>query len=322
MPNHSELSGKTILVTGGAGFIGSHLISRLVTLGAKRIVALDSLRYGDPTNLGAAASKVELFKFTLGSDPKSQLDEVMHAVDYVFHLAAEKHNQSKDTPYQVLHSNVDGTLSLFESAAAARVKKLVYSSSLYAYGRMHAPRFEETELPQPRTIYGISKLAGEHLCTYSKEKLGLSCNVLRYLFIYGPRQFAGMGYKSVIVKNFERIIKGESPIVFGDGQQKLDYVFVDDCVDATISALLHDSSVEVFNVASGRGVSVLELVKTMLRVADSKLKITFEPADWTAGTERVGSGVKAERELGWSPKVSLEDGLRQTYEWISTQVKL
>jgi UDP-glucose 4-epimerase len=125
-----------------------------------------------------------------------------------------------------------------------------------------------------------------------------------------------MGYKSVIVKNFERIINGESPIVYGDGLQTLDYVFVDDAVDATLLALNDGCKGEVFNVATGNGVTVKQLIETMLRVADSDLKISYAEADWTAGTVRVGSGQKAAKMLGWQPKVSLEDGLRRTYNWM------
>jgi UDP-glucose 4-epimerase len=317
--NHSskcDIRGKSVLVTGGAGFIGSHLVSRLVEGGATRVIVLDSLRYGDPANLSTLSDAVQLVPFTLGTDSSQKLKEVLQGIDYVFHLAAEKHNQSKETPYQVIRANIDGSLALFESAAAAGVKKLVYTSSLYAYGRMDSPRFEELEVPHPKTIYGISKLAGEYLCDYIGQQSGLACNVLRYLFIYGPKQFAGMGYKSVIVKNFERIINGESPIVYGDGLQTLDYVFVDDAVDATLLALNDGCKGEVFNVATGNGVTVKQLIETMLRVADSDLKISYAEADWTAGTVRVGSGQKAAKMLGWQPKVSLEDGLRRTYNWM------
>ncbi len=315
----TELIGKSILITGGAGFIGSHLVARLLNENVSRVVVVDSLRYGDPANLPASSDKVQVLKHTLGTDPVSKLQEALRGIDYVFHLAAEKHNQSKDTPHQVIRANIDGTLELYEQAAAAGVKKLVYTSSLYAYGRMQLPEFKETDVTKPHTIYGMTKLAGEYLCEYSRQQWGLQSTSLRYLFIYGPKQFAGMGYKSVIIKNFERIIAGQQPIVFGDGLQALDYVYVDDAVDATVRALAPEGNGEVFNVATGNRVTVLELINTMLKISGSQLTPVFEPADWTAGTVRVGIGQKLEKTLGWTPRVSLEEGLKRTYDWMIEQ---
>ncbi|MBX3129037.1 MAG: NAD-dependent epimerase/dehydratase family protein [Polyangiaceae bacterium] len=311
-----EISDARVVVTGGAGFIGSHLVRALLERGAREVVVIDSLRYGDPANLGATSERVKLVKHTLGQDDTSVLEPALANADLLFHLAAEKHNQSKDSPARVYRANIEGTHELYAAACAAGVRKIVFSSSLYAYGRTHGAPFVETELPAPRTVYGVTKLAGEHILAHFGQERGIEHVSLRYLFIYGPRQFAGMGYKSVVMKSFERLLAGQAPIVFGDGEQTLDYVFVDDCVEATLAAMEHDVSDVVCNVASGRAVSVRHLIETMVAVSGRAVEPERGPADWTAGTWRVGSPERAERVLGWTARTSLEQGLRRTFDWL------
>lgn len=313
-----QLRGEVAVVTGGAGFIGSHLVRALLERGAREVRVIDSLRYGDQANLGELAG-VTLLEHTLGSDPPERLDPVFDGAAYLFHLAAEKHNQSKDSPARVIQANITGTHDLFERAGQAGVRKVVFTSSLYAYGRMHAPAFVESEVPRPHTIYGISKLAGEHLCHHLSLKHGFDWCVLRYLFIYGPKQFAGMGYKSVIIKSIERLLEGRAPVVFGDGQQALDYVYVDDAVEATLRALEREAShARALNIASGEATRVAELLCTLTAVAGSELELEQGPADWTAGSWRVGNPALAREVLGWSATTSLAEGLRRTFDWVKT----
>ncbi len=309
---------RTLMVTGGCGFIGSHLVRALVARGARRIVVLDSLRYGNPANLGQTSASVEVIRHQLGKDPPADLARALAGVEGLFHLAAEKHNQSVDSPIEVLRSNVEGTHTLFDLAAAAGVKKVVFSSSLYAYGRLLGSPFSEDEVPRPTTVYGISKLCGEHLLGHFAKTRGLPYNVLRYLFVYGPRQFAGMGYKSVIVKNGERLLAGDPPVIFGDGKQTLDYVYVDDVVDATIRALESDISNETFNIGSGQPTSIEQLISTLIAVSKRSATAVHEPPDWTAGSFRVGNVDKARRLLGWSAATSLAEGLARTFEWTAS----
>lgn len=314
-----SLSGRAVLVTGGAGFIGSHLVARLLAEGAARVVVLDSLRYGDLANLGASSERVELVRHELGSGTREELDRALRGVDVVFHLAAEKHNQSRDTPERVVRANIEGTVTLLEACHAAGVRRIVYTSSLYAYGRMAGPPFVETELPEPRTVYGMSKLAGEHLLRWHAARSGCEWNVLRYLFVYGPRQFAGMGYKSVIVRTCERLLAGEAAVVHGDGEQTLDYVYVDDAVEATLRAMTGERTGEVFNVGSGRGTRVVDLVAELVRAVGGDATYRFGAADWTAGSSRVGDVSKIAGALGWSASVPLAAGLRRTLDWTRTQ---
>ncbi len=318
MTHATRIQGSRIVVTGGAGFIGSHLVHELVARGAAQVTVVDSLRYGDLANLGSE-SKVRMVKHEIGFDPEAELAGALEGADLLFHLAAEKHNQSKDSPARVIKSNVSGTLSLYELAVRAGIKKVVFSSSLYAYGRLRGDAMVESERCDPRTVYGISKLTGEQLLAYTGDTSKVPWNVLRYFFIYGPKQFAGMGYKSVIIKSFERLLAGEPAVVFGDGEQALDYVFVDDAVDATIRAMEADVSGEVLNVATGKAVKVKDLVAEITRASKTGVAPIAGPADWTAGTNRFGDPHKTAERLGWRVTTSLEAGLERVFSWIQSQ---
>jgi UDP-glucose 4-epimerase len=309
----NPVAGRHVLVTGGAGFIGSHLVDGLLARGVGRVTILDSLKYANSSQPRATGERVSVVKHALGVDPSERLAEVLADVDLLFHLAAEKHNQSLHDPRQVLAANVTGTYELYQAAGRAGVTRVVFASSLYAYGRVTGPPMTETELPAPSTIYGISKLAGEQLGGWARAKYGLSAVALRYFFVYGPRQFPGMGYKSVIVTNFERLARGEAPVIFGDGEQALDYVYVDDVVDATIRAMESDVDGEVLNVGSGVATTINELTRAMIAVSGRGIAPARGPADSTHGSSRVGDNRKVRALLGWAPKIPLRDGLTRTY---------
>ncbi len=313
---HELVDGASVVVSGGCGFIGCQLTRRLADLGAKRVLVIDSLRYGKRENLDPLPAGVEIRQFTVGSDEPADLD--LDGYDYFFHLAAEKHNQSKDSPQAVFRANIAGTHALMTAAADAGVRKTVFSSSLYAYGSMHAPAMVETDVPNPRTVYGISKLAGEHVLQQVCAGQPMTGTSLRYFFVYGPRQFAGLGYKSVIMKNFERILAGEPPVIFGDGEQALDYTYVDDVVDATIAALAPTADGEVINIGSGKATSINSLTEKMLGVARSDLQPKSGPADWTAGTSRFCDPSKAKRILDWQATTSFDEGLKSTLDWAAS----
>jgi UDP-glucose 4-epimerase len=310
------VAGRHVLVTGGAGFIGSHLVDALLARGAARVTILDSMKYANDTHAGRGEARVSVLKHDLGHDPHERLDEALRGVDLLFHLAAEKHNQSLPSPQHLLASNIDGTYALFDAAGRVGVKKLVFTSSLYAYGRLAGEPMVETEVPRPHTLYGISKLTGEHLAAHVGRKHGLPHVALRYFFVYGPRQFPGMGYKSVIVSNFERLRRGERPTIFGDGQQALDYVYVDDVVNATMAAMESPLDGELLNVGSSQPTSINELTRLMIEVSGKNLEPVNAEADWTAGSSRVGANEKIRRLLKWAPLVSLREGLSRTYQWL------
>ncbi len=313
--SHSLLHGTDALVTGGAGFIGAHLIRELLNAGVRRVVTIDNLRTGSWQNLpdDPRIEKVTADFPTLGSEDLSRL---LEGTNYLFHLAAEKHNQSVDLPERVLEVNVNGTFRLFAAASKAGVRKVIFTSSLYATGRLNLPPMDELDVPEPRTVYGISKLAGEHLLQHFASVSGLRSTAFRLFFVYGPRQYAGSGYKSVIVTNFERILRGEVPTINGDGEQSLDYVHVDDVVQALMLGVVPEADGQLLNIGRGIAVSVSELTEMMLEVAGSSLRPVHAPPDWTAGTHRVCRNEKARAILGWSPTVPMKDGLAGVYAWM------
>jgi UDP-glucose 4-epimerase len=310
------ICGKTFAVTGGAGFIGSFLIEKLISLGAKKVICIDSFKYGSIKNISQFKNLIIVKKIVLDSKSEKVLTHLFKGVDVVYHLAAEKHNQSKDTPYLVIDRNIGGTLSVMNAAAKNNVKHLIFTSSLYANGNFYSNKMNENDIPIPTTIYGISKLAGENIGRYISETSSLKISVLRYFFVYGPRQYAHTGYKSVIVKNFARLKHNCSPIIFGSGNQKLDYIYIDDCINFSIRILSQTKKFDLVNVGSGKVTKISELVKLMLVIAGKRKKVTNAAADWTENTTRVSDNKKMIR-LYKKPLVSLREGLTKTYDWIN-----
>jgi UDP-glucose 4-epimerase len=239
----------------------------------------------------------------------------------VFHLAAEKYNSAKATPQKIIDVNISATRRLFEAAARSGQAKVVFTSSLYAYGSMGPAAMRESDLPAPTTAYGVSKLAGEHLLRMAYDDHRLAWSVARLFFIYGPRQFAEGGYKSVIVANFERLARGESPTVFGDGEQALDYVYIDDTIAALLALADREHDGKTLNIASGNGTTVNALTAAMLQVSGSSLTATTCPPDWTAGSRRVGDPRSAARELRWKADTPIETGLKRCWEWMGESAR-
>ena len=300
------------VVTGAAGFIGSHLTHALLAEGA-RVVGIDDERAGDWSRVDAACERVH---DDLSAMTVAELADALAGADACFHLAAEKYNSSRSTPQRVIDVNISATQRLLEAAARAGVGKVVFTSSLYAYGSLGPAPMRETDVPAPITVYGASKVAGEHLLRVAAREHRLRWTVARLFFVYGPRQLAGGGYKSVIVSNFERIRGGEPPTVYGDGRQALDYVYVDDVVDALsrMTASAHDGA--TFNVGSGRAIAVRDLVEQMVQVAGSTTRPVTCPPDWTAGTCRVADVSLAASSLGWRATTALADGLARVWDWM------
>ncbi len=301
-----------ILVTGAAGFIGSHLSNRLIHDG-NEVIGLDNERSGDWGRVDLGVRRIYNNLVDLSD---TEFDALLDGVEVLFHLAAEKYNSSKATPDSVTEVNIVATQKLFRAAARAGVKRTVFTSSLYAYGSMGPDAMSEADRALPNTYYGMSKLAGEHILASVHRDIGLSWNAARLFFVYGPRQYAEGGYKSVIITNFERMLRGESPLIFGDGQQSLDYIFVDDVVDGLLLLATGKRDSEVVNFASGRSASISELTEIMVRTAGWNGGIEHGPADWTAGSSRFGDPSLAEEVFRWTAVTSLEDGLRHTWEWL------
>lgn len=308
---------RRVLVTGAAGFIGGHLCNRLAESFNCEVVGVDNLRSGDWSRCSALTTSIEADITDISADDWTGL---FSGVDIVFHLAAEKYNSSRSSPGRLLETNLVATERLFRAAAECAVKRVVFTSSLYAYGSVGPEEMRESDLPQPSTLYGVSKLAGEHMLVSINREIPFSWNVARLFFIYGPKQFADGGYKSVINRNFERILAREAPRINGDGRQELDYVYVDDCIRGLIAIGTSATDHKVVNLSSGFGLSINELTELMIRISETDINPVSSEPDWTAGSRRVGVNLLAQQTFGWSPKVDIETGLRETFTWLVSQV--
>lgn len=307
------MQGSAVLVTGGCGFIGSHLVRRLAELGAGRIVVIDDLRSGEPSTIDGVGDAVDLRVHSLEGD-RQALRDSMRGINLVFHMAAVKHNDPDRDADEMLQTNIFGTYQLLEAAAQAEVKRLIFASSLYAYGRSLEPPMQEDEPALPNTIYGSTKLGGERFAAAMARRHGLSSNSLRYFFVYGPGLSARNPYRSVITLTFERLLRGEPARIHGDGQQVLDYVYIGDAIDATLLAATDPVDDQVLNVCSGSGIKVEDLIGALLRAAGREdHPVRSAPPDATHGTSRVGNPEKAAEVLGFRASTSIEDGLAATF---------
>lgn len=312
MANPEHLSGRRCVVTGAAGFIGSHLAGRLGRLPGTRVIALDSLVFGSWGNL-AREESIRRETADLRELDADALARLLDGTDVLFHLAAQKLNNA-ESRQALIDCNFAATDRLFTAAARAGVRRIIFSSSLYAYGRMSGPPMDEAERPEPRTLYGVTKLAGEGLLREASRQHGVEGVSVRLFFVYGPRQFAGSGYPSVIVRNFDRLLRGEPPRIHGDGTQSLDYVFVDDVVDALIRATTTDPSPGVVNIGSGRAVSINDLTRVMSEVAGFEGEPVHDAPDWTAGSHRQADTRRAAELLGWQATTPLRTGLQAVWD--------
>ncbi len=313
-----HIENATFAVTGGCGFIGATVVRQLLEQGAGRVVVLDSLKAGRRERL-PDDRRLTVIETPLGEVPVETLTRQFRGIDGVFHLAAEKHRPSLDSPRELVLTNVLGTNDVIEAGRVAGIRKLIFSSSLYAYGRMSGAPMVETEPCHPHTLYGTTKIAGENLVEAAYRRGDFAAVSLRYFFVYGPRQYVGTGYKSVVVSNFERMRRNEPPLIHGDGEQALDYSHVDDIARATILAMSREVNGKVLNVGSGRALSVNELTEAMMRAAEVRFEPIFDEADHTVGSCRVANTGHAESLLGFRSQVPLEEGLRSTWDWIRTQ---
>jgi UDP-glucose 4-epimerase len=291
------------IVTGGAGFIGSHVVEALLARGDE-VVALDDLSRGKRENLPQGAQLVE-------ADIREPLDEHLDGAEVCFHLAAQVDVRvSVDRPRDDADVNVLGTLSVLEAARRHDTQVVFSSTGGAIYGECDEPAGEDAER-RPLAPYGVSKLAGEEYLAAYNRLYGARHVSLRYGNVYGPRQDPH-GEAGVVAIFFGRLAEGEAPRIFGDGLQTRDYVYAGEVARATLAAAGHDGG--VFNVGSGIETSVVALYGLCRRVAGSEVEAVKAPARLGELQRSVLDVSLAERELGWRPEVTLEEGLRLTWE--------
>jgi len=309
------LSNSRVLVIGGAGFVGSHLVDQLLKEPVGEIVVLDNFVRGVPGNLHQAMHDNRVRTIEGSITDLELLCELMRNTDYVFHLAALWLYECVHQPRAALEVNVVGTYNVIDAAQQAGVKKIIYSSSASVYGdALFTPMTEEHPFNN-RTMYGATKIAGEQFLRAFYEQHGLEYAGLRYMNIYGPRMDDKGTYVSVIVKVLDRIDQGLPPIIFGDGSQAYDFIHVHDVARANILALKSDVTDEFFNVGMGVKTTINELVHLLLEITGSNLQPEYRPQEQMFVTHRVGSTEKAERMLSFRARIRLHEGLRSVVEW-------
>jgi UDP-glucose 4-epimerase len=306
-----------VLITGGAGLIGSHIADLLVDEGVAEIVVLDNFVRGRRRNLAAASARGRVSIVEGDIRNRALVARVMHGIDYVFHQAAIRITQCAEEPRLALEVLVDGTFNVVEAAAAARVRKIVAASSASIYGL--AEEFPTPERHHPynnRTLYGAAKSFNEGLLRSVGEMYGLPYVALRYFNVYGPRMDVHGAYTEVFIRWMDRIAAGQPPLICGDGSQTMDFVYVEDVARANILAAKAPVTDEVFNVASGTETSLCAVAHALLRVMGSDLVPEHGPERKVNPVcRRLADVEKARRLLGFDCPLGLEDGLRRLVAW-------
>jgi len=314
-----DFTGKRVLVTGGAGFVGSNLVERAVSLGGK-VTVLDDLFTGELENIDPGVE----FEFVEGSVTNRELvSKLIKESDYVAHMAARNIIVSTKNPRNDFEVNIGGTLNVLLAAREHHLKRLVYTSSASVYGNPRILPISEDERTHTFSPYSVSKLAGENYCSAFYESYGLPVTSVRYSNVYGPKQDPNNPYCGVIAKFMEAIDEGRPPRLHGDGQQTRDYTYVDDSVDATLTALLSPKAEgTVFNLGTGTETKVTELVEILARLM--KRIVTpehIDRRDIDNIRRRVLNIELIRTRLRWQPQVTIEEGLRRTVEWFLSRKK-
>jgi UDP-glucose 4-epimerase len=313
-----DIRGKRLVVIGGAGLIGSHVVELLTREDIGEIVVYDNLVRGTTDNLIDALRDPRVRLFEAGGDI-CQSDILAKALDGahgVFHLAALWLLQCHDFPRAAFDVNIRGTFNVLEACVQQRVGRLVYSSSASVYGDAVEEPMTEDHPFNNKNFYGATKIAGEAMLRAFHHRYGLDYVGLRYMNVYGPRQDYRGAYIAVIMKMLDAIDRGEGPTILGDGSEAFDFVAVEDCARANLCAMRSDLADRFYNVGTGRRTSLSELAHLLIRLTGSNQSINFAPrSNATLVRNRIGSPDRAALEIDFRAGIGLEDGLRRLIAW-------
>lgn len=320
-----KLDGKSVLVIGGAGFIGSHVVEALLKTTVERVVVYDNFTRGRRDHLAEALADPRCEIFSAGGDIRDLdiLDRAVSESQGVIHLAAMWLLHCKDYPRTAADVNIQGTFNVLEACARHKVERLVFSSSASVYGdALEVPMTEDHPFNN-RNFYGATKIAGEAMCRAFHDRYGLSYVGLRYMNVYGPRQDQHAAYTGVIPSLLNKIDEGQAPVVNGDGSQAYDFIAVEDAALANVLALESDVTDQLYNVCTGRMTSIRELCDLILELSDSDLTVDYAPYSEEDSRRlvqtRLGSPTRAAEDLGFTANIGLEAGIRSLIKWRERQ---
>jgi UDP-glucose 4-epimerase len=308
-PTLMDVGGRRFLVTGGSGFIGSHVVDRLISADAAEVVVLDKVVRTE--NLAGAAESGRVTVIEGDLTDAVTVREAVRGVQGIFHLAVLPIGPCAERPRDCFEVNVASTFGLLEAAREAGVEKIVFSSASSVYGNT-LETMDESHPLNARTLYGATKIAGEYFLRAFNAMYGLDYVVLRYMNVYGPRQEGGL-----VMGVLARLRAGESPVITGKGDQSFDFVHVADVAAANVAAMESAVTDEAFNIGSGGEATVKEIVGRLIHLSGSSIQPEYKPEAEVAMVRRVGSSEKATRLLGWRPAYDLERGLGEVLGWAS-----
>jgi len=314
-----ELSGKRIMLIGGAGLVGSHIVDQLTQEPVAEIVVFDNFIRGTRGNLDGAIKSPKVRVVEGSMTDRDALKREMQGVDGVFLLASLWLGECVNDPRQAWEVNTLGTWNVVEACREAGIKRIVYSSSASVYGNAVVTPMTEEHPFNNRTTYGATKIANEQMLRAIYEQHKLPYIGMRYMNIYGPRMDYEGTYVSVIMKVLDKIFAGERPVVFGDGSQVYDFIHVADIARANILGMKAECADENFNIGMGVGTSINDLVKMLLELTGTSLTIDYRPQAQSFVTHRIGSTEKAQQLLGFTATIPLREGLQSVVDWRMAQ---
>jgi len=308
------LAGKKVLVTGGAGFIGSHIVDGLLKIGAD-VTVLDNLETGDINNLSHCRDKINFIEKDLRD--VDALNEALDGVELISHQAALRSvPKSVGEPFKYHDVNVTGTLNLFLKAREKGVKRIVFASSSSVYGERLCFPEKETDRPVPLSPYAATKLMGEHYAYIFTQLYNVEVVSLRYFNVFGPRQSLENQYAVVVPKFIMCLLQNKQPPIYGDGQQERDFTYIENVADANIMALAKEGiGGQVFNIADGKPKSVNHLLDSLKEITQKDIAPVYEEARQGDVRKTYASIDKAKENLAWQPTVDFYEGLKRTAQW-------
>ncbi len=316
-----KLKDSKVLVIGGAGFIGSFVVAELLKEDVAEVVVYDNFARGQRSYLTEQLKDPRCSIFPIGGDVREIdiLDAAMKGKDYVISLAAMWLLHCKDYPRTAFDVNIAGTFNILEACVKNNIKKLIWSSSASVYGDAVELPMTENHPFNNKNFYGATKIAGEAMATAFNDRYNLPVIGLRYMNVYGPHQDQTAAYTGVVPIMLNKIEANEAPVINGDGSQAYDFIYVEDVARCNVDALKSDVNFGMYNVGTEVQTSIKELCDLILKLKNSKLEVVYKPYSQDDARSmvqnRIGSRVKAEKEIGFKYKYTLEEGLQKLIDW-------